>query len=482
MTSPTIAILGAGFGGIALGIQLKKAGIHSFTILERARDVGGVWRDNIYPGAGCDIPSHLYSFSFEHQYDWSRRYAPQSEILAYLRHCATKYGLLPHIQFDTDVREASFEPGAGHWHLSMGDGKTIETQIFVSAVGQFSQPIVPDFPGRDAFNGPQFHSSAWDYGVSLSGKIVAVVGTGASAIQFVPRIVAEAGRVIVFQRSAPYVMPKADLVYSPDALAKLKKYPFLRSFDRLRIFTDYQRRIPRRHSESVVRDNKILFDAYLASQISDPTLLRKVTPDEPWGCKRLLFSNEWYDALKRSNVEVVDADIEAISETGLRIDGGREIRADVIIYGTGFRAAEFLSTLHIQGIRGRTLRDEWRDGAVAHLGVAVSGFPNFFMIFGPNTNVAGSVVYMLESQARYITHCIKSFIRSGAVSIDVKPDVQRRFNNELQERLKTTVWQTGNCRSWFKAASGKITTQWPGLQLTYRMRTRRANIRNFNLI
>ena len=478
--TPTIAILGSGFGGIGLGIALKKAGIHDFTIYERSADVGGVWRDNTYPGAGCDIPSHLYSFSFEQNFPWSRRYAPQSEILAYLRHCADKYGLLPHIRFKTEIMAAEFDAAAALWSLHSAGGDRFDAQIFVSAVGQFSQPIIPDLPGCGEFAGWQFHSVAWDHDFAFEGKVVGVIGTGASAIQFVPQIAPKVARLIVFQRSAPHVMPKIDQDYSPRDQVRLARFPFLRSLDRLRIYTSYQVRIPRRSSKQAVQASGGAFLDYLAREIDDPDLRRKVTPQDPWGCKRVLISNNWYSTLRRENVEVIDAPIEAIESQGIRTRDGISRPVDAIIYGTGFAAADFLSKLRITGRDGRELRDVWQDGAEAYLGVTVAGFPNFFMMFGPNTNIPGSVVYMLESQARYITRCIQGLVRCGARYMDVRAGVQHRFNVELQRRLRSTVWDTGGCRSWFKAASGKITTQWPGFQFAYRHRTRTLSRRDYD--
>jgi cation diffusion facilitator CzcD-associated flavoprotein CzcO len=479
--SPKIAIIGTGFGGIGAAIYLQKAGIIDFTLYERASSIGGVWRDNIYPGAACDIPSHLYSFSFEHHYPWSRRYAPQSEILAYLNHCADKYGIRERIAFDREITSAVFDASRGKWKLLAGDFVT-EADILISAVGQFSHPVIPDIPGRESFAGSQFHSSRWESSFHPHHRRVALIGTGASSIQIGPAIAPEVKRLMIFQRSAAYVFPKGADAFPPQMQARFGRFPVLRSLDRFRIYASYEARIPRRRSPRLVAKSQAGFLDFLATQISEADLRREMTPDHPWGCKRVLLSNEWYQAISRSNVEIVRAKIVGIEPRGLRTADGRLHEADAIIYGTGFAPAEFLKTLHVVGLNGVELAHAWSEGAEAYLGTTVAGFPNFFLMFGPNTNIPGSVVYMLESQARYIVKAVQALYGRHIRYAAVRREVQQAFNETLQKHLRRTVWSTGDCTSWFKASSGKITTQWPGFLFSYRRLTRRIRRRDYDVV
>jgi cation diffusion facilitator CzcD-associated flavoprotein CzcO len=479
---PSIAIIGTGFAGIGLAISLKQRGINSFNLYERAAAVGGVWRDNTYPGAACDIPSHLYSFSFEHQYPWSRRYAPQSEILAYLKHCIDKYEICPHISLNNEITGAEFQESRGVWALSSGEKTIAEVQILVSAIGQFSNPVVPNFPGRDSFSGQQIHSARWDHSFCVDGKNVAVIGTGASVIQIVPEIAGRARRLTIFQRSAPYVFPKGPDRFTAKEAEVLTRFPVLRTLHRLKIYASYEARIPRRKSEKLIAKSEHVFRNLLQKQISDPSLREDLTPDHRWGCKRVLLSNDWYRTLSRQNVAIVKEPIEKILSEGVRtLDGATHV-ADAIIYGTGFAPSDFLRGLKIKGLGGEEIGKAWNDGAEAYLGITVAGFPNFFLMFGPNTNIPGSVIYMIESQVRYIVRMVEAFDRSKVRYMNVRADVQKRFNQRLQSHLRRTVWATGNCSNWFMAASGKITTQWPGFLFSYRRLTRRPRRRDYTSV
>lgn len=474
---PEIVIAGCGFGGIAVAVALKKAGFGDFTIYEKAAEVGGVWRDNAYPGAACDVPSRLYSLSFAQDFPWSARYAPQREIHAYLRRCVERYGLTPHLRLGAGIGAARFDEARGRWRIETTDGARREADIFISAVGLFDRPALPDIPGRAAFEGPQFHSARWDQAVSLAGKTVAVIGTGASAIQFVPAIAPAAKALHVFQRSAQYVMPKPD---GPVRRGWWWRLPVVRNLDRFRVFLGFERVIPRRASERLTAKGQAGFLAYLETAVPDPDLRRRLTPDYPLGCKRVLISNDWYPALQRLNVELVDAGIEAILPDGIRTRDGTVRKADVIVYGTGFTPTDFLASLPVTGLGGRTLEEVWRDGTEAYLGIAVAGFPNFFMLYGPNTNTAGSIVYMLESQARYIVRALRALGRRDARTMTVRAAVQRRYNDEIQRRIAGTVLVKPGCRSYFQTAAGKVTTQWPGLMVAYRWRTRRVRAADFD--
>jgi cation diffusion facilitator CzcD-associated flavoprotein CzcO len=479
---PSIAIIGTGFGGIGLAINLKRRGINSFKLYERADAVGGVWRDNTYPGAACDIPSHLYSFSFEHQHLWSRRYAPQGEILAYLNHCIDKYEIRSHLILDTEITLAEFHENRGMWALSSGERTIAEVQILVSAVGQFTYPVTPSLLGRDSFAGRQFHSARWDHSFCVDGKNIAIIGTGATTIQMVPEIAGRARKLSIFQRSAPYVFPKGADHFTAKETKAFTRFPILHTLDRLRIYASYEVRIPRRRSERLIAKSEHVFRSLLQREISDSALREEVTPDHRWGCKRVLLSNDWYRTLSRKNVAVVNEPIEAIVSQGIRTLDGAIHEADAIIYGTGFAPSDFLRGLKVKGLGGKDIGKVWNDGAEAYLGITVAGFPNFFMVFGPNTNVPGSVVYMIESQVRYIVRMIEMFDRSKTRYINVRANVQKQFNQRLQRDLLKTVWATGNCASWFMAASGKITTQWPGFLFGYRRLTRRPRRKDYTSV
>ncbi|HEX9836324.1 MAG TPA: NAD(P)/FAD-dependent oxidoreductase [Alphaproteobacteria bacterium] len=471
--APAIAIMGCGFAGIGLAIALKKAGIDGFTIYERASEPGGVWRDNHYPGAACDVPSRLYAYSFEPEYPWSAPYAPQPDILAYIRHCVAEYALAPHIRFDTNVAQAAFDEGSRRWRLETADGVRFDADILVSAVGLFNRPTYPDLAGRARFAGAQFHSADWHYDFDFAGKSVAVIGTGASAVQFVPEIAKIVERLYLFQRTPQYVLPR--LARNTDMEAGS---PLAHRIERLRIFWEFEWGTRRRRSAKLTAEGQQAFLGYLEAQVADPVLRAKLTPDYRLGCKRVLFSNDWYPTLRRANVEVVDSPIDALTERGVRTGDGRERRVDAVIYGTGFAPANFLSGLRIAGLGGRDLAHAWRGGAEAYLGIAVSGFPNFFMMYGPNTNTAVSIIFMLESQARYIVSAIRRLARSGG-AMNLRADVQHRFNAEVQRRIGRTVVADANCDTYFRAPSGKITTQWPGHLLEYKFRTSRVRARDY---
>jgi cation diffusion facilitator CzcD-associated flavoprotein CzcO len=463
-----VIIVGAGFGGIGMAIQLVKRGERRFAMLEQADDVGGCWRDNTYPGAACDIPSHLYSFSFEPGTAWSRAYAPQPEILAYLRACVRKYGLSRHLRFGTTVRGAQYDAGAGLWNVDTGTD-TLRARSLVIACGQLSRPALPDIAGRERFRGAQFHSARWNHEVSLDGRRIAVIGTGASAIQFVPAIAPRAGRLHVFQRSPPYLVPKPDREYSSWEQALHRRLPALTAASRARIYLNNEARAVTLAVPRLVAGYQWLFRRHLERQIADPALRRKLTPDYPIGCKRVLISNDYYPALARNNVELVTDRIQEITAHGVMTNDGHERAVDAIIYGTGFTANEFLAPMTIRGLH-TTLDEAWQHGAEAYLGITVSGFPNLFMLYGPNTNLGhNSIIYMLESQIGYVMQCLEQLHRIK--HLDVRPDIQRAFNASLQQQLAGSVW-AGDCTSWYKNAAGKVTNNWAGYTFAYRRITR----------
>ena len=472
-----IAIIGSGFGGIGLAIQLRKTGIEDFTIYERAGDIGGVWRDNTYPGAACDVPSQFYSYSFEQGYPWSGRFGSQAEIWDYLKYCADKYDITRHIRFSQDIRSAAFDATECAWTLETAAGERIDADILVSAVGLFNRPLLPALPGRETFAGPQFHSSSWDHDCVLEDRTVAVIGTGASAIQFVPAIAPRVKDLLVFQRSAQYVMPRADEVladrWGPFA-------PLANRLDRFKLYVSFEKRGRNRWSDQKTADGRAAFLAGLEKRVSDPDLRRRLIPDYPLGCKRVLQSNDWYPALQRPNVTLIDAPVAEMTPDGPRTGDGRSFAADVVIYGTGFTPTQYLTPIRVTGLDGRELNAEWRGGAEAYYGMAVSGFPNFFMMYGPNTNISGSIIYMLECQAHYITDAVRALGRGRARRMTVRADVQRRFNEKMQGELSKSVMAADTCHSYFRDPSGKVTTQWPGFMMQYRRRTRRVRKADFD--
>ncbi|MEE4249846.1 MAG: NAD(P)/FAD-dependent oxidoreductase [Alcanivoracaceae bacterium] len=471
-------IIGAGFGGLGMAIRMKQQGFSDLLLIEKGHDVGGCWRDNTYPGAACDVPSHLYSFSFERHYPWSRRFAPQAEILDYLRHCASKYDISRHIRFNTEVSAAEWQEQQQHWRINLNDGTHVTARALITATGQLNQPAYPPLKGIDAFHGPHFHSARWDHSIDLRGKTVAVVGTGASAIQFVPEVAKVAGKLMLFQRSAAYVISKPDRAYSNVEHRILEKLPLTQTLDRARIYAANEARVLGFTSfQKAMELYKWLFRRQLTSQIKDPALREKLTPDYPMGCKRILMSNDYYPALAQNNVEVINHGIQSVDETGLTDSEGVHHAADVIIYGTGFRATDFLTPIEISGRNGRRLNDVWRDGAEAYLGISVHGFPNLFMLYGPNTNLGhNSIIYMLESQFHYVLQCLERLEQYPLM--EVRDDVQSEFNQRIQQQIRETIWEKG-CNSWYKTESGKNTANWPGFTFDYRRRTRHLKLQDF---
>jgi cation diffusion facilitator CzcD-associated flavoprotein CzcO len=477
-----VVVVGAGFAGIGMAAALKQAGIEDFLVVDRAGDLGGTWRDNTYPGLACDVPSNLYSFSFRPS-RWSRRFPPREEILGYLRAMAADRGLGPHLRFGSGVGAAEFDERRAVWNLTLEGGGTLQASSVVSAVGQLNRPRLPDIAGRDDFAGPSWHSARWDHGVDLAGRRVAVVGTGASAIQFVPEVAKAAAHVDVYQRSAPYVLPKFDHPYGHAQQALFERFAAVRKADRLRIFL-YGELL----TSGFVLSQKFLaapmqmWRRQLRTQISDPLLREKCVPDYVMGCKRVLFSNDWYPTLERPDVELVTDPIERIAADGVVTAGGAHRPADVIIYGTGFRTLDFLAPMAVTGPGGRRLDEAWREGAEAYLGITVSGFPNFFMLYGPNTNLGGnSIIYMLEGQIAYVLGAIQALEAQGLDWLDVRPDVQGSFNAWVDEASRTSVWQSG-CRSWYTTASGRNTNNWPDHTFLYRYRVRRFDLGNYRVM
>ena len=478
--SPRVLIIGAGFGGLGMAIRLRQAGYSQVTVLEKESDLGGCWRDNTYPGAACDVPSHLYSYSFEPKRDWSRKYAPQAEILGYLRHCARKHGVLEQIRFGCEVAEARYDDHRALWQARLASGETLEAEVLVSACGQLNRPATPRIAGRERFAGAQFHSARWDHSVELAGKRVAVIGTGASAIQFVPRVAAQAASLSLFQRSAPYVIAKPDRRYGAlDHL--LARLPAATAVQRGLQYWSHELRALGFLHPALMALPKAGWSRYFRREVREPALKAQLQPDHPLGCKRVLLANDYYAALRQPQVRVVGEAIREITANGIVTADGVEHAADVLIYGTGFQAQDFLAPMRITGAGGRDLNAAWREGAEAYLGVTVSGFPNLFLLYGPNTNLGhSSIVFMLESQIHYVLQALKLLRRRGARALEVRADVQHRFNAGLQRKLADSAWG-GSCTSWYKTESGRNTNNWPGFTFEYRWATRRLRAGDYRL-
>ncbi|HYD59793.1 MAG TPA: alpha/beta hydrolase fold domain-containing protein [Noviherbaspirillum sp.] len=476
-----VLIVGTGFSGLGMAIKLKQAGNDSFAILEKAREIGGTWRENTYPGCACDVPSHVYSFSWERKPDWSRMFATQPEILDYLKHCVAKYSLAPHIRFGTEMREAVYDEANDLWEVRTADGKVLTARVLVTAMGVLSRPALPVLPGLERFRGVSFHSAEWRHDVDLTGKRVAVIGTGASAVQFVPQIAPMVAQLTLFQRTPAWVLPKLD---RPIGGLEHALYRHVPGASRLLRHALYWRQemlgLAFIHPKLMAKAKKMAL-AHMARQVPDPKLRAKLTPDYTIGCKRILISNDYFPSLSRPNVELVTGGIAQVREHSILDKDGNEHPVDAIIFGTGFRVTDLLTPVRIIGRNGVDLNDAWRTGAQAYLGVMSAGFPNLFMLLGPNTGLGhNSVVFMAEQQIRYIMACLRLMRAQRKTSIEVQADVQRRFNDELQHRLKTTVWATG-CRSWYLDERGKNVTLWPGFTFEYWNRMRKVKAAHYRL-
>ncbi|WP_414637606.1 flavin-containing monooxygenase [Amycolatopsis sp.] len=452
-----------------MAITLQRAGLTDFTVFERADDVGGVWRENTYPGAACDVPSPLYSYSYAPNRTWPRRYSQQPDILDYLRRTARKFGVLDRVRFGTEVTGAEFDEDSRRWRVETADGGTFEADVLVPAVGQLSRPALPDIPGADSFTGEMFHSAEWNHDVDLTGKRVAVIGTGASAIQFVPEIQPKVRSLTVFQRSAPYVIPKTDRRYTRWHHRIYRSLPLTQLAGRLGTWSIGEVLTMALTSvQPLGKLVELLWRLNLRRGVPDPALRKKLEPGYRIGCKRVLFSNDWYPAIAKSNVDIVTERIAELTPDGVRT-ASRVHEADVIIYGTGFRAKEFLAPMKIRGRGGRELSTEWAGGAHAYLGISVPDFPNMFLVYGPNTNLGGnSIIFMMERQCRYILQ----LLRRGSC-VDVRRDVAERFDAEVQQRLAHSVWS--GCSSWYRESDGRISTNWPGLVWEYHRRTAKVD-------
>lgn len=483
MATRRILIIGSGFGGLGLAIRLKRAGIDSFTILEQSEQLGGTWRDNEYPGAACDVPSMLYCFSFEQKTDWTRKWSAGPEIRAYMEDCARRNGILPHIRFGVQVVGARFDADTGTWTVRTAAGEELVADVLVSGVGQLHRPVTPQLPGLAQFRGTRFHSARWDKRCDLAGKRVGVIGNAASAIQFIPEIAPVVGQLTVFQRTPNWIVPRGDRAYTAREHWAFRHVPGLAKL--VRWFTYFMAELwlypVMRRNPWLCRLYRQRVQEHFEATIPDPALRARLTPDYPIGGKRILISDDYLPALTRPNVTLVTDPIERISEGGVVTRDGREHPCDVLIFATGFETNPFLAALRIEGLNGRLLSSEWADGAHAYYGMTVPGFPNFFMLYGPNTNLGhNSIIFMLECQFEYILAAIRLLTEEDLRYLDVRPEVEATYNREIQAALRDTAWAAAGA-SWYKDASGRITNNWPYSTITYWWRTRRLHRSDYRL-
>jgi cation diffusion facilitator CzcD-associated flavoprotein CzcO len=478
----SVLIIGAGFGGIAAAIELQQHGYRDITILEAAPSLGGTWFHNTYPGAACDIPSQLYSYSYAQRTDWTRTCSTQPEILNYLKRVAVDHGVDHLIQLDSPADTCTWSSEPAGWTVTTTDGRTFTADALIVATGQLHQPHFPELPGLTTFQGEAFHSARWDHDLPLAGKKIAVIGNGASAVQFVPEIAKVAQSLTIFQRTGNYLMPRKNHTYPKPVLAAIKHVPGLQQLRRKAFFhvvENLTRAI--RHPRTVGLALKLVSTGFMRWQLrGDPDLRRKLWPDYPFGCKRILFTSWWLPTLRRPNVELVTDRISEITPTGVKTTTGREYDADVLIYATGFRTTEFMLPMQIVGDAGQRLQDVWAEGAHAHLGMTVPGFPSMFVMYGPNTNTSGgSILVYLEAQAAYVRQALDLARRAGAAAIEVKPEVEAASDRALQAQFDGTAWVS--CNSWYRTENGRIVTNWPTYMVDYLAATETVDPDHFTL-
>jgi cation diffusion facilitator CzcD-associated flavoprotein CzcO len=472
---PSIAVVGAGFGGIGAAALLRRAGYRDVTVFERAERIGGVWHHNTYPGAACDVPSHLYEFSFAPNPGWSRRYAPQSEIQAYLEDVARREGVAEQIRCGVEVLSARWVPERERWQLSTSAGEH-EADVLLTACGQLSTPKIPPIPGLEVFQGPAFHTARWRHDVPIEGRRVAMIGTGCSAIQVGPAIQPIVQRLDVYQRTPGWTFPRMDFAYSERTKRLLARAPALQRLDRAANFAFHELGAAAMTSQKWLRPAfRAIGRHQINRAIKDPELRRKVTPADEIGCKRVMLTDDWYPALTRPNVELITERIQTLTAHGVRTADGIEREADVIVLATGFASHSFVAPMEIVGVGERRLEEAWSPVARAYLGLSVPGFPNLFLIYGPNTNGGtGSVIYTIEAGIAHVIDALRTLERTGARRLEVRQEAFEGFQRELREALGETVWHTG-CTNWYVDQNGNDPNQWPWLWSTYRRRTARID-------
>ncbi len=481
-TETGVVIVGTGFSGLGMAIQLRKEGRDDFVILEKADDVGGTWRDNTYPGCACDIPSHMYSFSFEQNPGWSRAYSPQPEIWRYMRDVAEKYDLRRFIRFGQEMTGARWDTDENRWYVASKSGDEFVASALVAGVGALHLPQIPELPGIERFQGRAFHSAQWEHDYDLAGKRVAVVGTGASAIQFVPRIAEDVAELTLFQRTPPWIMPKPDREMPDRLRAAFRSVPLLqRAFRNVLYWMLEARAIGFNGQSWVMKIGQRIAKRNIHKGVKDPVLRRKLTPDYTMGCKRVLVSNDYYPALARENVDVVTDGITEVREHSVIDGAGVEHEVDAIIYGTGFHVTDAFDDLDVIGRDGRNLGKEWStEGMRTYQGITVSGFPNLFFLLGPNTGLGhNSVVFMIEAQIAYVAQALRL---ARGKALDPRPKAQERFNADIQRKLAKGIWTQGGCKSWYLDAKGVNRTIWPGFTWRYWLDTRKVRREDYELL
>ena len=469
-----VVIAGAGFGGLCMAIKLLEADNHNFVLLEKADEVGGTWRDNQYPGAECDVQSHMYSYSFEGKPDWSKRYGDWREIQQYILDTTDKYGVRPYMRFNREVNGARFDKDTGLWNINTTKGERYQARHFVLASGPLHEPQFPNIKGLDSFKGKVMHSAQWDKNYDLKGKKVVSIGTGGSAIQYCPEIAPEVEKLYVFQRTPGWVIPRDERKY-PELEKKLyARIPVLRKLHRARCYWTNESRVWPIFNPSIARILQVFAKAFIRFQVNDKALVKKLTPDYTIGCKRVLISNRWYPMFNRENVELVTDGIQEIRENSIVTKDGIERKCDCIVLGTGFIVDPriYMKNFPVEGLPGHLLNNDWKDGAEAYLGTTVNGYPNMYQLVGPNTALGhNSIIFMIECQVHYIIQCMQALNKKGASYLDVKASVQHSFNENIQKNLQGTVWQSG-CQSWYQQDGGKNFTIWPFSTWKYWLRTR----------
>jgi cyclohexanone monooxygenase len=476
----SVGIIGAGPGGLALAILLRRSGFTDFTVFDREDGVGGTWRINSYPGLACDVKSHLYSYSFALNGRWSRLWSGQPEILAYFEECARRYRLAPHLRLNTEIAAAQWDSGHQCWRLTTTDGDEHTFDVVVSAIGLFTRPVMPELVQDQPFTGTVLHPARWDHDLELAGRRVAVLGTGSTAAQILPEIAKVADAVYSVQRSPTWILPKPDRAYTDREKWVFDHVPFAKKIYRTRLWLRSESNISViENGSDKTQEFKSIALNVLQSTIADDALRAELTPEHPLGCKRLVFATDYLQALTRPNVEVISSAAHALRSRSLVTEDGREIDVDTIVCATGYAAADYLGQIEVTGEDGTTLRHRWRDGAYAYLGMAVPGVPNFFLLYGPNTNVgSNSVIFMLEAQARYIVRALRYMRRRRKSYIAVRPEVMADFLTKIDTWMEGTVWTT-RCSNYFRTASGRVVTQWPRSARAFWVMTRRFKPSDF---
>ncbi|MFD9814549.1 flavin-containing monooxygenase [Streptomyces sp. NPDC059080] len=479
-----VAVIGSGFGGLGAAVRLRREGITDFVVLERAGSVGGTWRDNSYPGCACDVPSHLYSFSFAPNPRWPRNFSGQPHIRAYLEHVADTFGIRPHLRFHAEVEHARWDRDALRWEIGTARGP-LTADVLVAATGPLSGPKIPDIPGLATFPGKVFHSARWDHDYDLRGKRIAMIGTGASAIQIVPAIQPEAGRLSLFQRTPAWVLPRADRKITGLERWLHTKVPATRAARRGLLWGIRELQV----SAFTKRPNALglvetVGRAHLRRAVKDPALRAKLTPDYRIGCKRILLSNSYYPALTRPNVDVIAAGLREVSGSTLIGSDGSRTEADAIVFGTGFHVTDMPIAGRITGADGVTLAERWKSGMESLRGISTDGFPNFLTLIGPNTALGNSsMILMIESQLNYLADYLHQLdVLGGRIALDTRPEAVAAWSDRMQRRMARTVWTTGGCDSWYLDANGRNTTAWPGTTAEFRRETRQIDLAEYALL